>query len=284
MCSTTGHVRFWNFTEIAFFGMKRKLLIWRASLNKTSFKRNNNGANTYLFSNIGQMPTCVWRKKQSLRNICEDPFLFILLSLKVGGALCWFVNMCNQVLVECSVMMDWGRCFTGKGINVFFTLPISSQHHFVVYNICNVWLRCMCGCVCVSESYRKPNTKFSSMEWCVCYLWLIVPLLIDILLACWLYMCVCVCVYILLHDYNLCFNGFWRQLQSATILTGLIAALTRFPELLLYAYPCITMTTSSDLETVDVSWITWVNCSFRKNSQGFQNKPSGVEIDPYKAI
>ncbi len=53
------------------------------------------------------------------------------------------------------------------------------------------------------------------------------------------------------------------RLQPATILTRLIAALTWFPEWLLYAYPCITMTTSSDLETVDVSWITWVNCSFR---------------------
>ncbi len=59
---------------------------------------------------------------------------------------------------------------------------------------------------------------------------------------------------------------FCRRLQPATILTGLIAALTRFPGLLLYAYPCTTMTTSSDLETVDVSWITWVNCSFRISS------------------
>ncbi len=56
---------------------------------------------------------------------------------------------------------------------------------------------------------------------------------------------------------------FFRRLQPATILTGLIAALTWFPKLLLYAYPCTTMTTSSDLETVDVSWITWVNRSFR---------------------
>ncbi len=58
-------------------------------------------------------------------------------------------------------------------------------------------------------------------------------------------------------------RAYCRRLLPATILTGLIAALTRFPELLLYAYPCTRMTTSSDLETVDVSWITWVNCSFR---------------------
>ncbi len=31
----------------------------------------------------------------------------------------------------------------------------------------------------------------------------------------------------------------------------------------LHAYPNIMTNTSSDLETVDVSWITWVNCSFR---------------------
>ncbi len=30
-----------------------------------------------------------------------------------------------------------------------------------------------------------------------------------------------------------------------------------------YAYPNIMTNMSSDLETVDVSWITWVNCSFR---------------------
>ncbi len=30
-----------------------------------------------------------------------------------------------------------------------------------------------------------------------------------------------------------------------------------------YAYPNTIVNTSSDLETVDVSWITWVNCSFR---------------------
>ncbi len=34
-------------------------------------------------------------------------------------------------------------------------------------------------------------------------------------------------------------------------------------ELLLYTYPCTMMTTSSDLETVDVSWISRVTCSFR---------------------
>ncbi len=56
---------------------------------------------------------------------------------------------------------------------------------------------------------------------------------------------------------------FCRQLQPATILTRFIAALTRLRELLLYAYPCTTMTTSSDLETVDVSWKSCVNCSFR---------------------
>ncbi len=56
---------------------------------------------------------------------------------------------------------------------------------------------------------------------------------------------------------------FCRRLQSATILTRFIAALTRLCELLLYAYPCNTMPTSLDLETVDISWISWVNCSFR---------------------
>ncbi len=64
--------------------------------------------------------------------------------------------------------------------------------------------------------------------------------------------------------------AFCHRLQPATILTGLIVALTRFPELFLYAYPCITMTTLSDLETVDVSWITWVNCSFRMKARGFK--------------
>ncbi len=43
--------------------------------------------------------------------------------------------------------------------------------------------------------------------------------------------------------------------DAATILIEFIAALTRFPELLLYAYPWTMMTTSSDLETVDVSRI-----------------------------
>ncbi len=49
------------------------------------------------------------------------------------------------------------------------------------------------------------------------------------------------------------FVSFCLRLQPVTILTGFIAALTRLRELLLYAYPCTTMTMSSDLETVDVS-------------------------------
>ncbi len=70
----------------------------------------------------------------------------------------------------------------------------------------------------------------------------------------------------LLHCHLCCccaFSPFCRRLQPATILTRFIAALTRLRELFLYAYPCTMMTTSSDLETVDVSWISWVNCSFR---------------------
>ncbi len=59
---------------------------------------------------------------------------------------------------------------------------------------------------------------------------------------------------------------FCHQLQLATILTKIIAALTWFPEQLLYDYPYTTMTTSSDLEKVDVSRISWVNCSFRIES------------------
>ncbi len=67
----------------------------------------------------------------------------------------------------------------------------------------------------------------------------------------------------------------------ATILTRLIAALTRFPELLVYAYPCTTMTTSSDLETVDVSWITWVNCLFRMKAI---SSPSKLGSDTWHNI
>ncbi len=56
---------------------------------------------------------------------------------------------------------------------------------------------------------------------------------------------------------------FCRRLQPSTILTGFIAALTWLLELLLYAYPCTTITTSSDLEIVDVWWISQFKCSFR---------------------
>ncbi len=58
------------------------------------------------------------------------------------------------------------------------------------------------------------------------------------------------------------FKCYCRRLKPATILTGFIVALTGFPEQLLYAYSSTMMTTSSDLVTVDVSWISWVNCSF----------------------
>ncbi len=47
--------------------------------------------------------------------------------------------------------------------------------------------------------------------------------------------------------------GFCRRLQPVTILTGLIAALTRLRGAAFHAYPNTMTNTSSDLETVDVS-------------------------------